>query len=193
MPLVQVSQNISLLVEPGIYNLSRVLTFSNDYFTMLSSNATVTCTSATARFEFNVVENVHISGITFQWCRNAAVAMTRVASASIVNSNFVNNEAFSGSTTHGGTLFTTFSSITISECEFRNNVAYYSGGAVSAPSSNIFVDSSVFENNTARTGGAIYCSSANSQIVNTTFLSNRIRSGGSHGGTILVFSRWLTH
>lgn len=181
-------QNITLLVEPGMYNLSTVLTVSSDYFTISSTNATVACTSATARFEFNNVENVHIFGITFQGCRNAAIRMIRVASASIVNSNFINNEAFSGSTRHGGALFATFSSISVSECEFHNNIAYYSGGAISAQSSNILVDSSVFENNTARTGGAVYCSSGNSQIVNTTFLSNRIRGGGDHGGAISIQS-----
>ena len=61
------SQNITLLVELEMYNLSTILMVSNGYnFTMSSTNATVTCTSATAQFEFNTVENVHISGITFQ-------------------------------------------------------------------------------------------------------------------------------
>ena len=64
------SQNITFLVEPGMYNLSTVLTVSDGYnFTMSSTNATVTCTSDTARFEFNRVENVYISGMTFQGCR----------------------------------------------------------------------------------------------------------------------------
>ena len=67
------NQNITFLVELGVYDLSTVLTVSNGYnFTMSSTNATVTCTSATARFEFNTVENVHISGMTFQGCRSGA-------------------------------------------------------------------------------------------------------------------------
>ena len=180
------SQNIFLLVEPGAYDLSVVLSFSSDYFSMLSTNATVICTSTAARFEFNSVENVHISGITFQGCRNAAIYMSRVASASIVNSNFTDNEAVAGTTRHGGALYATFSSITISECEFRNNTAHSTGGAVSGPSANIFVENSIFVNNTARSGGAIYCSQANSQIVNTTFIRNSLRDG--HGGAISIES-----
>ena len=87
------SQNITFLVEPGMYNLSTVLTVSDGYnFTMSSTNATVMCTSTTARFEFNRVENVHISGITFQGCSNAAaVQMPRVPWALINASNFINN------------------------------------------------------------------------------------------------------
>ena len=53
------SQNITFLVEPGTYYLSRELRVSNGYnFTMSSNNATVTCTSSTARFSFDSVENV---------------------------------------------------------------------------------------------------------------------------------------
>ena len=47
------SQNMTLLVEPGMYNLSTVLTFSDsDDITISSTNATVTCTSDMAKFEF---------------------------------------------------------------------------------------------------------------------------------------------
>ena len=67
------SQNITFLIESGMYNLSTVLAVSDGYnFTMSSTNATVTCISATVKFEFNRVENVHIGGITFQGCRNGA-------------------------------------------------------------------------------------------------------------------------
>ena len=53
------SQNITFLVEPGVYNLSTVLTVSDGYnFTMLSANATVTCTSTTARFELRMFTSV---------------------------------------------------------------------------------------------------------------------------------------
>ena len=210
------SQNISFLVEPGMYNLSTVLTVSDGYnFTMSSINATVTCTSATARFEFNTVENVHISGITFQGCRNTAIRMLQVTSASIVSNNFIDNEAIPGSSRYGGCLYISLSSVTISESEFRNNRAYYSGGVIYALSlnlridrsqfsfntqqyyygsggalhardSNIAIDSSVFDNNNGRYGGAIYSyRSENFQISNTTFVNNR---GGAIYATQALFS-----
>ena len=174
------SQNITFLVEPGMYNLSTVLTVSIGYnFTMLSTNATVTCTSATAKFEFNTVENVHISGITFQGCKNTAIRMLRVTSAGIMSSNFTDNQALSGSSRYGGCLYITSSSVTISESEFRNNRATYGGGAIHAEYSNITIDSSVFDNNIGDHGGTIYCSSGIFQIVNITFLNNRAYEGGA--------------
>ena len=69
------SQNITLLVESGMYNLSTVLMLSDGYnFTMSSTNATVICTLLNARFEFNRVENVHIRGVTIRGCRNTAMS-----------------------------------------------------------------------------------------------------------------------
>jgi hypothetical protein len=83
------SQNITFIIEPGMYNLSTVLTVSDGYnFTMSSTNATVTCTSATAKFEFRKCSwkiNVHISGMTLQGCRSTAISMSRITSASIMN------------------------------------------------------------------------------------------------------------
>ena len=89
------SENISLLIEPETYDLATVLTVSDGYnFTMLSTNATVMCTSATAKFEFNRVEIIHINGITFQGCRNgAAIQMTTVTQVIIIGNNFIGNGA----------------------------------------------------------------------------------------------------
>ena len=86
------SQNITFLVEPATYNLSTVLAVSNGYnFTMSSTNATVVCTSSTAQFTFDTVENVRISGMTFQGCRNTAVKMSTITRAEIISNNFTNN------------------------------------------------------------------------------------------------------
>jgi hypothetical protein len=108
-----------------MYNFSTVPTVSDAYnFTMSSTNATVTCTSAIARFEFNRVQNVHISGIAFQGCRNTAIRMSQVTSANIVRSTFTGNQALSGSSRNGGSLYIISSSINISESKFQNNRAY---------------------------------------------------------------------
>ena len=122
------SQNITFIIEPGMYNLSTVLTVSDGYnFTMSSTNATVICTSATARFEFNIVQNIHIRGMTFQECRNTAISMSQVTSASIVSSNFINNQGRSE-----GCLYMVSSSVIIIESEFQNNKANF-GGAIFMP------------------------------------------------------------
>ena len=142
------SQNITFIIEPGMYNLSTVLTVSDGYnFTMSSTNATVTCTSATARFEFNRVEIIHISGMTFRGCRNTAISMSQATSASIIRSSFIGNQAVSGSSRYGGCLNMASTSVTISESEFQNNRAYCSGGAIYALSSTVRIKTSQFSYN----------------------------------------------
>ena len=169
------SQNITFIIEPGMYNLSTVLTVSDGYnFTMSSTNATVTCTSATAKFEFNRIENICISGMTFQGCRNTAIRMSRVTSASIMRSTFTGNQAVSGSR-NGECLYIHSSSVTISESEFQNNRADHSGGAVYAYSSTVRIKTSQFSYNTqlySTGGGAIYASSSNITINGSVFTYN---------------------
>ena len=187
------SQNVTFLIEPGMYNLSTLLTVSDGYnFTMSSTNATVTCTSATARFQFNAVENVHISGMTFQGCRNTAIRMIQVISASIMRSTFIDNPVLSGSSTYGGCLYIASSSVTVSESEFQNNRAYYSGGAIYASSSTVRIKRSQFNYNTqeyryatsGRGGGAIYAAYSNIIINGSLFTHNNAYSYYGDGGAI---------
>jgi hypothetical protein len=61
---------------------------------MSSAGVTVTCTSATARLEFYRVENIHMSGVTFQGCRNgAAVQIITATNTAIIGSLFIRNSA----------------------------------------------------------------------------------------------------
>ena len=205
------SQNITLLVEPEMYDLATVLTVSDGYnFTMSSTNATVTCTSATAKFEFNRVENVHISGMTFQGCRNgAAVQMSTVtmgiimrntfsgnqgnclqASYSFVNisdSNFYNNRQ-----TYSRALYTSYSNVKIIRSVLSNNGANNPqyGGAIYARFSNIILESSRLSNNYAYySGGAIYMDNGNAgnfelRINDSVLNGNRAYRGS--GGAICI-------
>ena len=169
------SQNITFLVEPATYNLSRVLTVSNGYnFTMSSTNATVVCTSSTARFTFDTVENVHIRGMTFRGCTNTAVRILTVTRAEIISSNFIDNQCYCD----GGGIYVSSSSITITDSEFLNNeVYYYSGGSIYATSSTLEIIRSSFSQNRvlyyypyhAGYGGAIYATSSNLIIDMSSF------------------------
>ena len=187
------SQNITLIVEPGVYNLSTVLTVSDGHnFTMSSTNATVTCTSATAQFDFSTVENVHISGITFQGCRNTAIRMLQVTSASIVSSSFADNQASSsGSSRSGGCLYITSSSVTVSESEFHNNQAS-DGGCLFITSSLITISESEFRNNGADySGGIIFVASSTIKIDRSQFSFNTVTQEnyfGSAGAIHVLYS-----
>ena len=183
------SQNITLLVEPGMYSLSTILMASNSYnFTMASTNATVTCTSATAQFEFNTVENVHISGITFQGCRNTAIRMLQVTSASIVSCNFIDNQVFSGSRS-GGCFYITTSSVIISESEFFCDNQAISGGCFYITSSSVTISESEFHSNQASYAGCFYITSSSLTIRESEFYNNRGSSGS--GGCLYITSSFV--
>ena len=58
-------ENITFLVEPGVYSLSTVLTVSDGYnFTISSTDVTVTCISATAS---RGVGRIFIEGFLNRW------------------------------------------------------------------------------------------------------------------------------
>ena len=180
------SENVSLIVEPGMYYLSREVTLSNGYnFTMSSNNATVTCTSSTARFSFDTVENVHISGMTFQSCSNSAIHMTSVTEAYITNSSFI-ADVQQLNHGYGGAIYASSSTIIIEQSSFIGNSlreyvveSHYerNGGAIYASSSIISIDQSTFSGNSAASvygghGGAIYASSSTIIIDQSIFSGN---------------------
>ena len=177
-----------------------MLTVSDGYnFTISSTNVTVTCISATARFEFNSVENVHISGITFQGCRNGpAVQMSGVSMAIVRKSNFTQNQgnSFQASNSvvtiiesnfynNGGSsaIYASNSKILIKNSWFNNNTGSSDGSAILTQNSNLTVDSSEFSHNVAHQyGGAIsvYQSLRTQfQINGAMFYGNRAGSGGA--------------
>ena len=193
------SQNITFITEPGTYYLSSELRVSNGYsFTMSSENTTVACTSSSAGFSFDSVEKVHISGMTFQMCRNSAIKMASVTEAYITNTSFVGNvqqyggaiyassasaitidqSTFSGNsaTVQGGAVYCgSCLTITIDQSTFSNNSGGHGGGAIYAPSSTITIDQSTFSNYGAGApgGGAIYAPSSTVTIEQSTFTDSR--------------------
>ena len=168
------SQNITFLVEDGTYNLSTILTVSNGYnFTMTSTNATVVCTSSTAQFTFDTVENVHISGMTFQRCRNSngAIRMSSIMRANIENSFFIEDGDLYNS--FSGGIYIISSTVSFSNCRFQNNQAYR-GGAIYARTSHIAINGSTFNYNRAYSdGGGIYSTRSTITVDSTTFSRNR--------------------
>ena len=193
------SQNITFLVESGTYNLSIVLMVSNGYnFTMSSTNATVVCTSSTAQFTFDTVENVHISGVTFQGCTGTAVRMSSVSNATVLNGSStaqftfstVENVHISGMTfqrcRNTAVTMSTVTRAEIISSNFIDNNGYtypYNGGGLSVSLTFITIIDSEFQNNVARyRGGAIYATSTTLEIVRSTFNQNRASSGS--GGAI---------
>ena len=192
------SENITLLIEPEIYNLATVLTVSDGYsFTMSSTNATVTCTSVTAKFEFNRVENIHISGMTFEGCRNrAAVQMTIAMQVVIIKNNFIRSGAAAVQMTsitrvivlssnftesQGNSLQVSNSeSVTVNDSNFSENRGNY----LHVSNSLVTINGNKFYNNGraySYTGRAIYVHNSTVVISKSFFNNNTVyRDNGFH-------------
>ena len=194
-------ENITFLIEPGMYSLSTVLTVSDGYnFTMSSTDVTVTCTSATARFEFNRVDNIHISGVSFQGCRNgAAVQIITATSTAILGGLFIRNRAgirmievtraivmrSNFTQNNGNVSFEAINSmVTFDKSNFYNNsYSYYrygSRGQIYASFSNISINDSHFDNNG---GVGIYAGYSSVTVDGTAFNYN-------DGGAIYVYASY---
>ena len=191
------SQNITFLVEPGTYSLSTVLTVSNGYnFTMSSTNATVACTSSTAQFIFDTVENVLISGVTFQACTGTTVRMSSVSNATVLN----------GSSTAQFT-FDSVENVHISEMTFpviattAVAMSSVSNATVLFGSSNAKFTFSTVENVHIRGMTFQKCKNTavkmstvtRAEIISSNFIdNNRYRYSYSDGGGLSVSSSFIT-
>ena len=201
------SQNITLLIEPETYHLVTVLAVSDGYnFTMSSTNATVMCTTATAKFEFNRVENIYISGMTFEGCRNgAAVQMTTVTQAVIVGSNFIRSGAAAVQMTRvtmvivlrsnlsenrGNSLQVSNSeSVTVNDSNFSEN----QGSCLYASYSLVTINGNRFYNNgraNSYTGRAISVSYS-MIMINKSLFSNNV-AYYANGGAISAYNSNIT-
>ena len=173
---------------------------------MSSTNATVTCTSATAKFEFNRIENIHISGMTFQGCRNgAAVQMTTGTQAIIIRNNFIRNGAGAVQMTsvtrvvvinsnftanQGNSLQISNSElVTVNKSSFSEN----HGNCLSAISSSlVIINENRFYNNGraySYTGRAVYAFNSMVVISKSFFNNNTNRA---NGGAIYAYNSNIT-
>ena len=124
------------------------------------------------------------------------------SNVSVINTNFVHNEADIGGVLfayksiisishcthnynralHGGVMATVESSVDIDNSAFSKNVAtleYYSiGGVIATFGGSFNITSSTFTNNSAAYGGVTYTSDGSCNITNTTFTNNSAAAAG---------------
>ena len=81
----------------------------------------------------------------------------------------------------------------VASCKFKNNQAGYAGGAIMVQTNAIaFIESSLFDENSATGGetsyggGAIYVPSTGTVTIASTQFRNNTAKGQSHGGAIRV-------
>ena len=179
--------NHSLDVEISISNISELRMLTNDS-PASSTNLTVTilCDSR-ARFNIEVVNKVFINGLSFIGCgdntfskvdqiviedstfhgteySSTALVLNGITSASIIRNAFVFNQIGS------------YHSIAY------GNVSRVGGALVATMTSNVSIDNSMFQNNSADHGGALYAE-VGSRIMLKNCLFSR-NSAVSNGGSI---------
>jgi predicted outer membrane repeat protein len=92
----------------------------------------------------------------------------------VENSIFLRNHA-----EDGGAVSVAFFFVSFRECQFIDNTAVNSGGAVVvAPRSDFEFTTCLFAKNQAREGGAVYCNKWGAIMRSCTFVGNRADPGG---------------
>ena len=97
----------------------------------------------------------------------------------VTNSNFTANNA-----TQGGAIYCNENNLTVSACNFTNNVAegeYSCGGAIDFNGTNLFIIDSKFISNEAHDCGAVSVESVTTEIINTEFIGNGAYDCGAVG------------
>lgn len=163
--------------EPGGINNCGYLTVYNSTFVNNSAakwaGAIHTHYSGTTTiYNSNFVDNVAA------WNGGALYAYN---SLTVIGSNFTNNRAFNS---NGGAIaasyYMTMPYVIIENCQFNNNSAVSSGGAISIGSGVLIVRNSDFNNNKANgsNGGAISATSTTLNVTDSNFVNNRANSNG---------------
>ena len=179
------------------------------YASSLDSNVTIACSHSSASFEFSNMSVVHISGLTFTGCTgNKFINITQLT---LEDSKFIGNKdsninspaleliGSSAKLIRTELSHNYGSRVTSLLCENGDNrdarndflygwnrndnieVSATAGGAIVSTHSNVTIDGSVFEGNSAQAGGAIFAEQqSNITITNSTFVGNQATALQSH-------------
>ena len=193
--------------------------FNSLYASSLDSNITIACSHSSASFEFSNISVVHISGLTFTGCTgNKFINITQLTleDSIFIGNNYsnINGPALELIGSSAKLIRTELShnygsKVTSLLCENGDNrnarddflygwnrnddikVSATAGGAIVSNHSNVTINCSVFEGNSAQAGGAIFAEQeSNITIINSTFVGNQATALQSHqyyyfGGGVL--------
>ena len=173
--------NITLILQPGIHNLTVDLNISDkDYVSMVASNSTaqIMCEFSTG-FSLQNVQYIRITNLEFTGCGKNLIenVMEFVLQDVIFEGQAQSETALKLIETTATLTNSTFKSNeygTLRGNDSLHSNQFLAGGAIIATHSNISIRNSIFERNRAEAGGAIYaeqeCIIA---IEDTTFINNQ--------------------
>ena len=172
------------------------------YASSLDSNVTIACSHSSASFEFSNISVVHISGLTFTGCTGNK--FTNITQLTLEDTKFIGNkdstingpalELIESSSKLIRTELSHYYGSRVTPLLCKNGDRWYArddflngwkdndniavsataGGAIVSTHSNVIINGSVFEGNSAQAGGAIFAEQqSNITIINSTFMGNQ--------------------
>ena len=190
------SKNTTLQFLQGEHSLDSTVLIENINIFYISSesydsNVTIICNHSSARFEFNNVSIVHISGLTFIGCTGNK--FINISQFTLEDSQFIGQKSITGTAlelveTSAVFVRTEFShnygnKVAFVYCnnvypprpsDYSNQVTATAGGAITSTHSNVTIIGSAFERNSAQVGGAIFAElQSNITMIKCTFIGNQ--------------------
>ena len=185
---VYLNSNTTLLFSGGDHFLdTEILIESVSEISMLSNfssplSATITCDQHFASFSYDSVTTLVIRGLTFVQCYHQAIV---VETFTIENCTFLN---------HTGTVIELYNSVAyFTKSFFISNLGgsfqfhyvtnrlqgSYAGAVVKMLESNLTINTSAFQWNSAEIGAIVFCElHSNITIINSTFVENEATDAG---------------
>ncbi|WP_407377399.1 right-handed parallel beta-helix repeat-containing protein, partial [Methanobrevibacter sp.] len=131
--------------------------------------------------QYKINTNLAVNNTNFINITATAIRVDDFTSASICNSDFINNtQAISAG---GNTFNGVVKSILISECSFTNNSYINNSAALNLKADTIKIENSNFTNNKGTDGGAIYARANEITVNGSNFFNN---SADKNGGAIYI-------
>ena len=191
------SSNVAMIFMSGNHILGTDFLIANRscfsmsaYHDSTSSSSSVMCINS-SRIMLSSVETAVISGLSFLNCGGNTARF--VNSFILKDSNFVTVMDPHSYSMYRGRAWSVIGSetLTVDNCTFTTNAAYYRGGALYISAvTNVVISLCTFNNNTAAggggQGGAVYINAMNSIIKRCTFVNTILQGGGAQGGAIYV-------
>ncbi len=165
-----------LILEPCVY-----LIFQGDYRLTVNGRLLAEGTEEDVITFYPADKNTGWQGIRFYDSNTNGLDSSKLVHCNIRNGNA--NGGYGNDNNGGGLFLFNSSDVLIDHCQFLENKAETSGGAMFLTSgSSPVISNSIFSNNSALNGGAIWCyDNTNPDLINCNFLNNAAENGGVIG------------
>ena len=189
--LVLMPGNHTLSTELLVTNVTRFSISANGSFDTdsIATTVTVICVQA-ARFLFQNIKSLHISGLHLLGCTENTLTMV---DEFILNGGTIDGQGKNGTGLHMNSVKNAF----ITDCSFhllKGSVVSFrnhsiAGGAILVNKTSLVLERSFFDHNSAYVGGALFAWNSNASFTSCTFTNN---TASVDGGVMYIWSGRVT-